>query len=97
MHRDDVMETVLITLLTQQRQVDLEVSATLAISKLLPQVLDACNRLSGGDAFPATTAWSLYLDSSVRCAPHRSLADYQVVDGARVYLLASSLKEEPSS
>jgi WXG100 protein secretion system (Wss), protein YukD len=75
------MITVLISLDIGSRRLDLELADELAITKLMPALLDTCYMLTSDAIFVDTTNWQLlYQDSPLR--PERSFADYAIVDGA---------------
>jgi hypothetical protein len=84
------MQTVLITLIGPERQIDLKLPAEVAVGDLLPKLLELCGpRLADHQA--ELSQWRLVLPSKGLTLPHnRSLRDCVVVDGTILYLQDSN-------
>ena len=84
------MQTVIITLISSERQIDLKLPAEVAVGDLLPKLLELCSsRLA--QTQDALSQWRLILPSKGLTLPlNRSLRDCGVVDGAVLWLQDSA-------
>jgi len=80
------MDTVLVTVITPLRSLDLELDARCAIVRLLPIVVSACFALTGDAVFRHAQRWQMGNTTNGVFLPGRCLADYDVWDGTHVML-----------
>jgi|GEM_PF-3277382 len=91
------MRTLLVTLITTTATLDLELSAEVPLTKLLPVILAACRALTGDSTFQSTADWKLFGDQTEPLLMARSLTEQGIRDGQRLRLLAEQVASHDNS